>query len=356
MRNDKTKFANVERKVIIISTKLFSLKPIGLNTELVESLTSYISRLADAHCLSVGTLIGKVLTPLLMKEYLKNSTENGGSRLYDFACEINGLGEQAYDFANVLSLLTGIDRLWELTFISWKGIFPVRDVFRKSKVWCPLCYETSKKNGQAIYEPLIWSFKAVNICGIHSVKLENRCPICKKEIPILSRKMRNGYCPYCGCWLGSDKINANQINTNELLWNKYLVTNIGSLIKMGNELSGRVTDSSIYSFIKSVVENVGGVHAFSRDFDIPLSTIRLWIREMNKPSLYKLLKICYKVGINITDIFSTEQFFINFVPIDKSACPVIENKCLNKKKRRKIDWRIIENELKNIADNESGAL
>jgi hypothetical protein len=100
-----------------INTKLFSIKPIGLNTELVESQTSYISRLADAHCVSVGTLVGKELAPRLCKDYLIKSSKNGGSRFYEFAVELNGFGKQAEDFANVLSEMTGITSVTERTFL-----------------------------------------------------------------------------------------------------------------------------------------------------------------------------------------------------------------------------------------------
>lgn len=41
---------------------LYSIEPIGIGTSLVESLTSYISRLAEEHTVSVGDLVGRVLS------------------------------------------------------------------------------------------------------------------------------------------------------------------------------------------------------------------------------------------------------------------------------------------------------
>lgn len=35
---------------------LYNLEPIGIGTPYVEGLTSYIVRLADAHCVTTGTL------------------------------------------------------------------------------------------------------------------------------------------------------------------------------------------------------------------------------------------------------------------------------------------------------------
>ncbi len=88
----------VEEK-FIISTKLYTLNLIGLKTELIESQTSYISRLAEAHLVSVGSLLGKVVAPVIGKEYL-----NHGSRFYDHAIELNALGNQAEEFSKAISM------------------------------------------------------------------------------------------------------------------------------------------------------------------------------------------------------------------------------------------------------------
>jgi hypothetical protein len=37
-------------------SRLYPLEPIGVGTPLVESLTGYIARLAEAHCVSTGVL------------------------------------------------------------------------------------------------------------------------------------------------------------------------------------------------------------------------------------------------------------------------------------------------------------
>jgi hypothetical protein len=43
---------------------LYALKPIGVGTPRVECLTSYIARLADAHCVFPGVLMEKIIVPL----------------------------------------------------------------------------------------------------------------------------------------------------------------------------------------------------------------------------------------------------------------------------------------------------
>ncbi|MEK5441206.1 hypothetical protein [Fredinandcohnia sp. FSL W7-1320] len=59
-------------------SRLFSLPPIGKGTPYIESLTSYIIRLSEAHNVTPGILIGKEITPLLNKHYLNETVVRGG--------------------------------------------------------------------------------------------------------------------------------------------------------------------------------------------------------------------------------------------------------------------------------------
>jgi hypothetical protein len=49
--------------VIPPRSRLYNLSPIGFGTPMVECLTSYFSRLAEAHCLSPGVLVQHELMP-----------------------------------------------------------------------------------------------------------------------------------------------------------------------------------------------------------------------------------------------------------------------------------------------------
>jgi hypothetical protein len=50
-------------------SRLYSLQPMGLGTSRVESLTSYLTRLAQAHTVSLRTLVKREVFPLLAKNY-----------------------------------------------------------------------------------------------------------------------------------------------------------------------------------------------------------------------------------------------------------------------------------------------
>jgi hypothetical protein len=53
--------------VLSRATRLYSLAPIGVGTPMVESLTGYIARLDEAHCVSTGLLYWKEIGHWLAK-------------------------------------------------------------------------------------------------------------------------------------------------------------------------------------------------------------------------------------------------------------------------------------------------
>lgn len=323
--------------------KLFSLKPMGTGIEMVESLTSYLARLAKEHSVTVGILVGKVIAPELGKDYLLESCRSGGSRFYEQGAGLNGLGKQADDLSTALFKLTGCD-VSILTLQSWRDIFPATGLLRKYKAWCPLCLEEWKKNHEAIFEPLIWNFKQINVCGNHGVSLNTRCPLCGLEIPILSRKVMNGYCSFCGCWLGSSTT-CHAASQKQSTWDLFALSNISYLLK--DEMIARIPANSIKDFIGKLINETGGLTAFSQCFSIPKSTVSEWHNGLHKPSLYMILKLCYSLGINISSVInSSEQPYSSSI---KNDTLVMSSK--SKMHRRKIDWNAVESILKIILDN-----
>ena len=316
--------------------ELFCLEPVGIGTSTVESQTSYLSRLAEAHCVTVGTLIGKVVARELGKEYLIESSKHGGSRFYEQGPGLNGMGKQAEDLSTALFNLTGYD-VSILTLQPWKDIIPGTDLLRRYKAWCPLCLDEWKNNQQTFYEPIIWSFKSVNVCGVHKVPLEIHCPFCDSQIPVLSRKTRNGYCSYCGCWLGSQNGYPRGVESAISSWDCFVVSNIGDLLINIAQLP---TDY-FTNFIENLIRKVGGQTAFSQYFNIAKSTVSEWSNGLHKPSLFMLLQICYSLGLNLLD--SNKPFDLP----SKNNANMNENS-KHKHGRRRIDWNAVKMTLTEI--------
>ncbi|MED4850985.1 TniQ family protein [Caldifermentibacillus hisashii] len=300
------------------TTQLYNLKPIGIGTPYIESLTSYIIRLAAAHNFTPGNLIGKIITPLLNKNYLINTAVRGGGGLYKSASALNGIKSSAIDLVKSLEVLTLREDLELLTMLTWSKVLPTRGLMRSHKAWCPVCYEEWKKNDQVIYEPLIWFIEEVKICTRHKVKLETYCSYCAKEIPTLSRNSQHGYCSNCSRWLGGEKDFLSQekeINFLEV----WKAKNIGELLESMAFIKGCTDESRIQIVLKkAVMECTDGKESeLIKLLDVPKSTYKSWVEENKRPSLYYLLKVSCCLGITLkqllTDDLTTIAF--NFQPM-----------------------------------------
>ncbi len=247
-------------------------------------------------------------------------------------------------------MLTGVYSINELTLASWSNVLPSRELFSQSKKWCPKCFEDWKKNNQIIYEPIIWNFKEVNICKIHGVRLKTECPYCSKPIPVLTRTSRNGFCPYCRSWLGSNDITDEIVDSKHNSWKYFVVNNIGTLLKAKSEEKTNWSQDNIVSFLESLIEKT--VCAFSRCFDIPKSTVSSWFGDNHKPILQTLLKICYRLDINIIEVLSSNELHVSLISEKDYNDISRENKNTNNSKvRRKIDWDNVEEKLIGIINN-----
>lgn len=179
------------------NSRLFNLEPVGIGTPYVESLPSYIKRLADAHSVLPDTLMDNEIYPEIFPTGHKEMALNNWSRR-----------PRSLDFIKrviqVLEIKTSNPNIRNLSLLKFGTDIYSRFVFRKYAAWCPICYEESKASNGVIYEPLIWSIEDVLICKKHSVKLHTSCPNCNTNIKRYEPKAKPGYCSCCKTWLGSE--------------------------------------------------------------------------------------------------------------------------------------------------------
>jgi len=329
-------------------SRLFHLRPIGIKTYHSESLTSYIVRLADAHCMTAGELIAKEITPILKKPYLTNIAVNGGTRFYENASMLNGIGSAAKDFVKVLEELTLVSDLHDLTMMPLSKIIPDRNLCRNKKAWCPFCLQKWKDDNRTIYEPLLWALQSVSVCVDHSVLLEEYCPNCKQMMPILERRSKPGHCSKCGFWLGKTSLNISKISSDEL---SFLISQ-----EIANAITGfpafliDIAPIAVSSFIESCINHTAGgnIAEFSRLLCKPKTTVWGWVKGKNLPPIDSLAHICTISGVPVVDISSKEPLVFKTVSVDYSSPG--QNQ---KQERRKLDKEFLHQQLKkSLADEE----
>ncbi|WP_445633956.1 Helix-turn-helix domain-containing protein [Nostoc sp. DSM 114161] len=298
-------------------SRLYQLQPVGIRTPMVESLTGYIERLAEAHCVSPDVLISRTITPLLKQIFLKSRTSRDLRSLFDRATAINGTGNIAIDLVQALKNLTLLKDLDLLTMLFWAEVIPTRNLFRSQSAWCAVCYEEWRLTKQVIYKPLIWTINSVQVCPLHKRYLCLQCHHCQQKLPLLSWRSRPGYCSKCGGWLGmnlpvkssSELINCSTLSEEELHSQTWIVEVIGELISSTLFFNSPPVKEEITKSLSLVIDIVtdGNIAEFASLIGIPKNTLWMWQTGKALPVLDMLLKICYRLEISLLDLLKPEQ-------------------------------------------------
>ena len=282
---------------------LYQLPPIGIGTPGVESLTSYIARLATSHTLTIGTLLEREVARLLDKKY-GVANLHGISRVMG---ALNGIGSMSRDLVCALTHLTMMQDLQFLTMLSFDNVIPSRNLIRDVRAWCPLCYQTWFDNGDSLYEPLLWSLKPIKYCPVHQTPLADKCPSCQQHNSPFGRKFRLGYCSRCHSWLGKNSIKClpTKHSLDLELWR---AASLGDLLSLTSSLRVKLSIDNITQKLATITNEAteGNIAALSRQLNIPKNTLWLWYHGKNLPSLESSLNICHHFDISLVDFFTGE--------------------------------------------------
>ncbi len=335
-----------------LRSQLYHLKPLGIGTSRVESLTSFISRLAEAHCVPVRKLMLLIILPLLGKSYLPSGTENSNTTAFwKDSSALNGTSTSAGEFVSILEQLTCHNSLRFLTMLTWAGVISCRYLLRRTKVWCPICFQEWLENGMPIYEPLLWSLGAITICLYHNHQLKKNCPYCKRDSSMLAPLIRPGHCPHCDTWLGilpvpPKKSASNDLLEDELKWQRYVIQTVGEMLAASPSLPSSPSRESFAQTIAGYLECFadGKVSVLAHKLHLSRRTIRDWKQGVQVPQLESLLRCCYALDTSPFDLF-IDNTSAN-LDTHQTTSPVgIEIKGKIKKRYRVLDVEKIRKEL-----------
>ena len=329
-------------------SQLYNLAPLGLNSFLVESLTSYICRLAYEHHLEVGTLIQYSIAPVLGKRYISDDKSRSVSSFLRYASPINGNGIMASDWVGALEALTLRTDLAHLALLVGANALSQRDLLQPVRQWCPVCYEVWRRQGAIIYEPLLWSINGITVCVEHRQLLERCCPHCSSSLPWLTWRSHPGYCSSCGRWLGKADGNS-QVKEKDM----YISETVGSFLAHSPHLSLSIPHECVIQSLRELIEATtdGNLAAFSRSLGLPKTTLWELVQGHFPPSLPFLLQLCYQFR------FSLLQVLINDEHIKPGESHVSQEQTRKHEVRRPFDREKVLQTLENIlADQQSISL
>jgi transcriptional regulator with XRE-family HTH domain len=339
---------------IPVRSTLFSLKPIGVGTPWVESLTSYIARLADAHCVFPGVLMEKIIVPLAFGFSPLKGTQALFKGDGDKSNLLNATGIRAQRAVQELEKLTLRKDLHDLTLLTWTEVLYIRGLIRLTRAWCPLCYEEWRISGQLIYDPLLWALLPVTVCVSHHVYLSQFCPYedCHRQLPGLSWRSMPGYCSYCHRWLGhsQDMMQSPTLSLDDetLAWQEWATQSLGSLLVLAPTVVNVPTKNQAITVLRRCVQQLSGGNA--REFGQLIGVSRLmvthWLREDKIPEIEALLRISYVADVPLGKLVlsspETLQIRLKDAPIQKPH---------KKRQQKPLDIEHIRQKLEDVLAN-----
>lgn len=336
-----------------IRSRLNHLESMAINTPLAESLTSYLTRLAESHSVLVSTLMTREIAPILTNDYTEYGSKRGLNSLFNCGAAINSKGEIVELFLDSLTRLTLNKNLSALTLLSLERCFSDRELLSKSKTWCSDCYRDWRRLKKNIYEPLLWTFRDVEVCPIHKQPLQTVCPNCDRKIPWFTSKSRVGYCCYCQQWLGSmskPEQNVNLATDKENLTKSIWIANtLGELIASSEKLYQNNSRDRISLSISEMVNltHRGNIAAFARNFNLPKNTVWMWCKGKSIPQLKHILDICYALNISLLDFLVQSNFEKLKIDSQKLPCKISSKRV----SPQNLDLPEIEKHLQSVLQN-----
>lgn len=291
-------------------TAVYALEPLGIGTPTTESLTSYIVRLAEAHSVTVGDFIGRLLSEipnpmgtLLTQAAVKFRAGSHGFHACGYA--INGNTERSAKWVCALETATGRSDLRHLTLLSLSSALP-QQMFRRCRAWCPACLEHWRSMGLVVYEPLAWTCELSCCCAVHKFYLRTTCHRCRSQFGPLGAFSRIGYCPRCGGWLGQDigdvEPAGESIAGQQQLWAS---EQIGQLLAMLPHFAAETAcgyfRGNLAVYLKEVVG--GNVAALAEYIHSPRSILQNWLDGRAMPRLESLLRIARALNVSAAGFF-----------------------------------------------------
>lgn len=307
-----TRFDQSAASILPPRSPLYPEEQIGVGTPLVESLTTYVGRLAESHLVSVGDLVGRFLSEIpnpvgsLITSAAKSHRANG---FEVFGYELNGIGAQADAWVYALEAATSILQFQNLTFLPLKGALSER-LFKRHRAWCPICFEEWRTTEQVIYEPLLWAVDLCSFCPVHTQPLRHVCPTCERRRPPLTCRFRPGYCDRCGVWLGSSETAVNHCDGGPETAQEQIIIarQVGGLLELLPRLN---PDRAIHSLRRNLNDYIssaarGNARALADQIGCSDETVRNWANGPSAPHLDGLLRMSLVLNVPLSSFYEPD--------------------------------------------------
>ncbi|HKQ99076.1 MAG TPA: TniQ family protein [Pyrinomonadaceae bacterium] len=320
--------ANIESPEVPPRSWAYHIEPIGIGSSNTESLTSYFSRLAEAHCVTPRVLFRHRKIEATNEAFEESHNRAQGlvhPSLKAATLQINESGLVAEKWVQMLEDITSQKSLRFLTFLRWKfALF--RSMCRVERAWCSACLENQRLEHIPICEQLCWTHRDVKVCPDHKMRLETRCQRCNSSSTVLCGSSRPGICPKCDSWLGHVSNGSGSIfqelPLNEATYEVFVAKQIGELIAIAPSLDCAPKRETPRISITNCAERFfdGNLCAFARFFGSGKGAANsLWKGNTRVTHIELLLRIAFQTSITLLDLLTKEDALADFSPLPSQS-------------------------------------
>jgi hypothetical protein len=252
-------------------------EPLGAGTGAIESLRSWVNRLAALHCVTPLQLLWDRVPLLRRPDTAKKIEQYWHTR--------TPLLVAAFSQATARNDLEG------LTLDPWCEVISSIGLRATHQKWCPHCLRDSP------YERLLWAFACVESCSEHGVKLLDCCPKCGCRVNVRKTCPAWWICPACQHDHSRDKTTPS---TAEQDWT---VRQVAKLVVAG-QCGSRPNKDRIYGVWRYLIlpqfESV-------RDACASLGIARsiadsVLYGSTRRPTITVLLALCRRLNLNLDEL------------------------------------------------------
>ena len=285
-------------------TDLFStVVPRGLGTPYVESVTSYLQRLANEHVVPPEKLFREKLLPAFRERNLLNASFSDLMR-GDLQA-LNGAGDHARVAVACLTKQTGRKDLRDLAFLSLVRLQGIsrRDLLARGKRWCSCCWRDDDATSGR-YERNVWNLAVVEACPIHMTVLVERCLSCGRRQPDYSWDVRPGVCVPCGDELGGRPPLLDELEGSDDERRLWYARQAAQLIHCIDISSIQGLDAGAVAQARSQ-----GLHALRAHLQrsggppAALSQVQRWIERWRTPGLEDIFSVLWRARWPVAGLF-----------------------------------------------------
>jgi len=276
---------------------LYPIGPCGIGTQYVESLASYVTRLAEAHVVSVWRLILQIRSASRPDRVPRSSLK--------YVYPVNGLGKDSEVFLRNLEVATGRNDLHLLTLSGLDGCISRPSIFRTTEAWCPECLEGRRAANAPVYGPLLWALNVVKVCPVHSSLLRDRCPHCQSQFATLTAKALPGYCSICSRWLGISNSPAPTDPADDHAYELWVAASVGELMMTLPRLQLADVSTELRVNLQRCLNQSQGAtkERMSALASAGPCMLRTWLSGHVRPTLDRLCRLSYQLGLPLIQMF-----------------------------------------------------